>query len=160
MIKTLIAVILGVAVTVGCAVNLTQTRTGAPLARQVTASGHCGWVAPGLVYVSSSAELQALARTPGQTLALGGLAQLDFSREHLVIVALGQKSTGGYGATLAGSAVQSGDLVLTFTTQRPEKGTMVSQALTTPCTIVAVTAEGWRKLVVSGPDLGPMTRKR
>lgn len=159
--KIAVLALLGLVLTAGCAANLTETRNGAPLARQVTASSHCGLTVPGLVYLSDRTDVQKLARVPGQTLTFGNLEQLDFSREHLVVVALGQKPTGGYGATLADSTIRSGDLVLTLTIQQPGKGTMVTQALTTPCTVVALTAgDGWRNLVVSGPEFGPITHKR
>ncbi|OEY65269.1 protease complex subunit PrcB family protein [Marinobacter sp. X15-166B] len=160
MKKLFIAALATLTVIAGCATSRTETRSGAPLARQLTASNHCGLTAPGLVYLSTPAGVRHLADLSGQTLALGPLEQLDFSREHLVLVALGQKPTGGYGVTLAQAVIESGELRLTVSVHQPEPGTMVTQALTTPCAVVAVTADDWRKLVVSGPEFGPLTHAR
>ena len=54
----------------GCAINRSATADGAPLARQVTESDHCGLTAPGLVYVSSAGDLDKLAQLPSGNLAL------------------------------------------------------------------------------------------
>ena len=58
------ALILIVASVAGCAVNRSATAEGAPLARQVTESDHCGLAAPGLVYVSNAEELSQLSKLP------------------------------------------------------------------------------------------------
>ena len=60
----------------GCAINRSATADGAPLARQVTESDHCGLTAPGLVYVSSAGDLDKLAQLPSGNLALSMLAPL------------------------------------------------------------------------------------
>lgn len=75
----------------GCAINRSATADGAPLARQVTESDHCGLTAPGLVYVSSAGDLDKLAQLPSGNLALSMLRAIDFNEEHLVLVGLGQK---------------------------------------------------------------------
>ncbi|MEP6408011.1 MAG: hypothetical protein ABJ061_15960, partial [Marinobacter sp.] len=94
------ALTLTVALVAGCAINRSATADGAPLARQVTESDHCGLTAPGLVYVSNAEDLDKLAQLPTGNLALSMLRAIDFTQEHLVLVGLGQKTTGGYGLTL------------------------------------------------------------
>lgn len=144
----------------GCAVSRSQTSEGAPLARQVTQSDHCGLTAPGLVYVSDARQLERLSRLPAQNLALDPLANVDFEREHLVLVGLGQKPTGGYGVTLSSSGLSDDVLELAVDVRQPQADAMVTQALTTPCAVIAITPEEWKRLRVSGPGMKTLTRKR
>lgn len=144
----------------GCASHLAATESGAPLARQVTTSDHCGLTAPGVLYLSRADEVDALSSLPAQTLNLSPLARLDFSREHLVIVALGQKPTGGYGVTLLGSEQVGDELRLEVAATAPAPDSMVTQVLTTPCSVMAVTAEGWDEVTVFGKGLQTVSRSR
>lgn len=146
----------------GCAATVSRSETseGAPLARQVTQSDHCGLTAPGVVYVERYDQLERLSRLPAQNLALDALANVDFEREHLVLVGLGQKPTGGYGVTLDSSAINDDVLELAVNVRQPSAGVMVTQALTTPCAVIAVTPDAWDRLQVSGTGMETLTRKR
>lgn len=154
------ALILIVASVAGCAVNRSATAEGAPLARQVTESDHCGLAAPGLVYVSNAEELSQLSKLPSGKLALKQLREIDFEREHLLLVGLGQKSTGGYGLTLQSSEIVDDVLELIVKVRRPAADAMVTQALTTPCAVIAISPEEWEQLQVSGEGLGRFSRQR
>ncbi|MBZ2168551.1 protease complex subunit PrcB family protein [Marinobacter sp. F4216] len=134
--------------TAGCALSQTETDTGAPLARQIGQSSHCGLTAPGHVVLRSTTDVDRLEQLPARTLSLAPLRELDFSREHVVLAALGQKPTGGYGVMLADSEIVDGRLDLSVTVKAPEPGAMVPQMITTPCAVIAVTAEGWDGLRV------------
>lgn len=144
----------------GCAVNRSATADGAPLARQVTESDHCGLTAPGLVYVSTVGDLDKLAQLPSGNLALNMLRAIDFEQEHVVLVGLGQKATGGYGLTLQSSEIDDGTLELTLKLRRPAADAMVTQALTTPCAVIAISPNEWEQLRVSGEGLGSFSRQR
>lgn len=144
----------------GCAINRSATADGAPLARQVTESDHCGLTAPGLVYVSSAGDLDKLAQLPSGNLALSMLRAIDFNEEHLVLVGLGQKATGGYGLTLTSSEIVDDVLELAVKVRRPAADAMVTQALTTPCAVIAISPEEWEQLRVSGEGLGRFSRQR
>ncbi len=144
----------------GCAINRSATADGAPLARQVTESDHCGLTAPGLVYVSSAGDLDKLAQLPSGNLALSMLRAIDFNEEHLVLVSLGQKATGGYGLTLTSSEIVDDVLELAVKVRRPAADAMVTQALTTPCAVIAISPEEWEQLRVSGEGLGRFSRQR
>jgi len=144
----------------GCAINRSATADGAPLARQVTESDHCGLTAPGLVYVSSAGDLDKLAQLPSGNLALSMLRAIDFNEEHLVLVSLGQKTTGGYGLTLTSSEIVDDVLELAVKVRRPAADAMVTQALTTPCAVIAISPEEWEQLRVSGEGLGRFSRQR
>lgn len=154
------ALILIVASIAGCAVNRSATAEGAPLARQVTESDHCGLTAPGLVYVSNAQELSRLSRLPSGKLALKQLRAIDFEREHLLLVSLGQKTTGGYGLTLQSSEIVDDILELMVKVRRPAAGAMVTQALTTPCAVIAISPDDWEQLRVSGNGLKGFSRQR
>ncbi|WP_421911132.1 protease complex subunit PrcB family protein [Marinobacter sp.] len=154
------ALILIVASVAGCAVNRSATAEGAPLARQVTESDHCGLAAPGLVYVSNAEELSQLSKLPSGKLALKQLREIDFEREHLLLVSLGQKNTGGYGLTLQSSEIVDDVLELMVEVRRPAAGAMVTQALTTPCAVIAISPDDWEQLRVSGKGLEGFSRQR
>ncbi|MEP1585058.1 MAG: protease complex subunit PrcB family protein [Marinobacter sp.] len=149
-----------VALVAGCAINRSATADGAPLARQVTESDHCGLTAPGLVYVSNAEDLDKLAQLPTGNLALSMLRAIDFTQEHLVLVGLGQKTTGGYGLTLQSSGIVDDVLELMVKVRRPAAGAMVTQALTTPCAVIAISPDDWEQLRVSGNGLKGFSRQR
>lgn len=161
-VKHLILCILiaAVAVSAGCAINRIETADGAPLARQITASDQCGIGSQGLTYLSRAADLAQLADWPMQNLSMTPLKALDFSREHILIVGLGQKPTGGFGLTLANSQIVDDRLQLTVFLRRPPADGMVSQALTTPCVVLAITPEHWESLEVNGNGLAPLRLDR
>lgn len=137
-----------------------ETRQQVPLARQITASDYCGLTAPGLVYLDSLKALQAFRSLKGQMLSLDSASSLDFQREHLLVVAMGRKNTGGYGLTLADAAMEGATLAVTARVRVPAPDSMVTQALTTPCVVLAVKADGWDKVVVRGDGLTDMARTR
>jgi len=136
----------------GCALSQTATPSGAPLARQLTQSAHCGLTAPGQLHLKSRSQVEQLAGLPQATLSLAPLQAIDYDREHVVVVALGQKPTGGYSVTLAGSRISRGHLELAVDVREPAPGAMVTQALTTPCAAIAVTATGWEGLRITRPE--------
>ena len=136
----------------GCASSRTETTEGGPLARQITQSAHCGLTAPGHVHLASREEVQRLEALPGRNLSLESLKKIDFEREHLVLAAIGQKPTGGYSVILGSSEIRSGTLELRVRVTEPAPGTMVTQALTTPCAVIAVTAEGWDDIQITRPE--------
>lgn len=137
-----------------------ETRQQAPLARQITASDYCGLTAPGLVYLDSLSALQAFRSLNGQMLSLDSASSLDFQREHLLVVAMGRKNTGGFGLTLMDAVMEGPVLAVTTRVQTPAPDSMVTQALTTPCVVLAVTADDWDKVVVRGDGLTNMARTR
>lgn len=154
------ALALAITVVTGCAVNRSATADGAPLARQVTESDHCGLTAPGLVYISSASELDRLEQLPSGNLSMNQLRGLDLQKEHLVLVGLGQKPTGGYGLTLESAEIVDDVLELSLKAREPAADAMVTQALTTPCAVIAISPDEWEQLRVSGEGLDTITRDR
>jgi len=57
---------------------------------------------------------------------------VDYKANALVVVALGQKPTGGFGAEIDSVQVEGGTLVVNVYTSTPPEGSVVTQALTYP----------------------------
>ena len=110
--------------------------------------------------MSSAGDLDKLAQLPSGNLALSMLRAIDFKEEHLVLVGLGQKTTGGYGLTLTSSEIVDDVLELALKVRRPAADAMVTQALTTPCAVIAISPAEWEQLRVSGEGLGRFSRQR
>ena len=72
--------------------------------------------------------------------ALVAQMQLDFNREQLVLVRMGQQSSGGYSLALLGdkAGLQDGWVELPVHWREPGPGMIVTQALTNPCLFVAL----------------------
>lgn len=158
--KSLLGFALTSLVLTGCAANRSATPEGAPLARQLTQSDHCGLAAPGLVYLDNVAQVERLSGLPTRNLPLDSLKAVDFEREHLLLVSLGQKTTGGYGITLEDSVIRDGVLEVRVSVRQPAADAMVTQVLTTPCAVMAVTPANWKRLTVSGAGMETLTRER
>lgn len=128
------------------------------LARQVTASDHCGLVAPGLVDIADEATLKRFLSLPAQTLTLPD--HPDFARQHFLVVALGQQPSAGYGVTLASSALHDQVLRLGAKVRRPAADQMTAQVVTTPCMVLAIRASDWQRIEVQGDGMPTLTRVR
>lgn len=71
------------------------------------------------------------------------LPQVDFQRETLVAIFLGQRNSGGYGVTVRRVAVEGNDLYLDTEFREPAAGAITTQALTSPWTLVRVLRGGF-----------------
>ena len=143
------AVVLTGALGAGCAMSQTETSSGAPLARQIAQSANCGLTAPGHVHLKNRSDVNRLEALPARSLPLAPLREINFDTEHVILTALGQKPTGGFSITLAGSEIVDDVLELQVDVQAPEPGMMVTQAITTPCAAIAVTASGWNDIRIT-----------
>ncbi|WP_189576621.1 protease complex subunit PrcB family protein [Marinobacter zhanjiangensis] len=141
-----------------CAKDPEVTSDGAPLARQITASGQCGFAGQGVVYMDSRERLESVSEARGMPLSLP--ENHDFGREHLLLVAAGRKPTGGYGVVLEDSRLNDGELRISVEVRSPSPDQMVTQALTSPCALLAVTADGWSRVRVSGPGFDELSVSR
>lgn len=155
---SIVAGVLLMSVLSACAMSPATTSGGVPLARQITASGQCGFTAPGLVYMDSRERLNALSEARGTNLV--AVENHDFRREHLLLVAAGRKPSGGYGVGLQDSRLREGELDITVEVRSPAPDQAVTMALTSPCALLAVTAEGWRRITVSGPGFEELSFQR
>jgi hypothetical protein len=63
------------------------------------------------------------------------LPDIDFSREMLIVVALGSRSSGGYGILIDGASGQGADVTIAVRSISPGQGCGVTAALTQPVDI-------------------------
>lgn len=157
VLRVFILTVMAVSV-VGCNSSRETTATGGALARQITASGQCGFSGQGIVYMNSPERLESLIETRGANLVVP--ENHDFTREHLLLVATGRKPSGGYGVALEDSRIREGVLEITVEVRTPSSDQMVTQALTSPCALLAVTADDWERVRVSGPGFDELSVSR
>lgn len=158
--KTLIAIcILGFVLT-ACTRQMSATREGAPLARQISESDQCGVGSGGLTYISQKEDLDRLRSWPSQNLSMKPIEALNFDHEHLLVVGLGQKPTGGFGVTLANSQIVDDTFRLTVFLRRPPADAIVSQVITTPCAVLAISPRHWQQIQVNGNGLETLRLNR
>jgi hypothetical protein len=78
----------------------------------------------------------ALINSEEQRAALGSAAintiSIDFGSESLLVVAVGEKPTGGYWVRIDGVQIYKNDLYFQGTANAPGEGEMVAQSLTYP----------------------------
>ena len=70
--------------------------------------------------------------------AVTAIPDVDFGKETVVAVIMGQQRTGGFTIEIIGVESEAEKLVISIKRSSPPKGAMVIQALTTPFHIVAV----------------------
>jgi hypothetical protein len=109
---------------------------------------------PGPVYSSGmDASSRRVVRTEAQWQALWTLVvrghqpvpavpAVDFSREMVVVAAMGSRPTGGYSITVD-SVTAGADAIHAYVTERsPGRGCLTTQAFTAPVDAVAIPADG------------------
>ncbi len=99
--------------------------------RELAAGLYGGPAQPVEAVISSAQELSAL--WPGSD-----LPAVDFAREQVVFVALGERRTGGYSAKVTSATVSGDILIVRYVERRPGPGCLTTQALTTPYQAVAI----------------------
>jgi len=148
-----VCVLAGFALLGACASSgIAEDKPDAPLARQITQSAHCGLTGPGLAYAKTPEGLQQLLELPAQNMAVQQLRQVNLEKEHLLFVTLGEKPTGGFSVSLASASAENtkSALRLSMAVRSPAPGMMTTQAITSPCVVVAVPATEWPEIRVSG----------
>jgi PrcB C-terminal len=119
----------------------------------VRASAQCGGEAsgPSARWIATEGALRA-------AMGAGGMfgaepATVDFRKEGVLAVFMGQRPTAGYGLALHDPTVAIADgvgkVVIRF--QEPEPGAMVAQVLTSPCLLVRMPKQGIRQLRIVDP---------
>jgi hypothetical protein len=75
---------------------------------------------------------------------------VDFTQYGVLLVAMGQKNTGGYAVDLASgdAMVENGVLQVSVHWQEPRRGMMVTQALTSPCLLLKVPKAQFQRIEV------------
>lgn len=121
---------------------------------------HCGDTTAGLRWLTQ-AELAAL-RSGGAGQHLNAdppePAATLTTEDKLLLVSLGQKSSGGYGVALAHQdvntlMVKDAAITLPLEIHTPSPGSMQTMQLTNPCLVVALRGDGYQK-VTTDQNLG------
>jgi hypothetical protein len=76
----------------------------------------------------------------------GDPPRVDFSKEAIVFVFGGMRNTGGYSVDVRGAQVEGDALVLDAVVQGPPPGAIVTQVITYPYAVVAVTPRAFRSV--------------
>lgn len=116
------------------------------------ASGQCGDLdQPAVVWIANAEEWQHwYARTTLLRMNPPPPPTVDFSREGVLLIAMGARTTGGYGLSLAETAatVQDGVLTVPLEWREPPPGYAVTQVMTSPCLLAKLPAGAFSKIRV------------
>jgi len=120
----------------GCAGTAGSEEAALPV-KVVYASGQCGslnrpeavWIADAEAWRRWYAQVMSLRMEPPPPPAV------NFSREGVLLIAMGQQTTGGYGLSLTGAlaTVQNGVLTVPVEWREPLSGYAQTQIMTNPC---------------------------
>jgi hypothetical protein len=137
----------------GCAApHPPPPRSGSASALVLRASTQCGAEDEGATarWIPTEGALHAALIATGGLASEGAMPKIDFGREGVVLVSMGQRRTGGYALTLADPKVNIANGIATMVVafEEPPPGAMVTQALTSPCLLVRVPKSGIRELRV------------
>ncbi len=126
--------------------------------RTIASGGGAGTgSSPAVWLVRSVEDLAAVmsARVPGFALPPEpAQPAIDYAREVVVGVALGERRTGGFTVEIVGATRRGNTLEVTVRETKPAPGAMTIQVLTYPWTLAAITLEGAIDRVVAKDDSG------
>ena len=139
------------AVLAGCASSKARGPSSTT-ATTVRASPTCGGdiAGPSAHWIATEGELRAAMGMGG---VFGEAPPVDFKKEGVLAIYMGQRPTGGYSLSLQDPAVPIANGVGTVTVkfEEPPPGAMVTQVLTSPCLLVKLGKAGLRSLRVVDP---------
>lgn len=113
----------------------------------VRGGARCGGDAPSVRRLASPEALGAAFPA-----GLGEAApSADFERAAVLLVAVGQRPTAGYGVELAAerAPVKDGVALVRVTVREPAAGAMVAQVVTSPCLVVTLPRAGLAEVKVA-----------
>ncbi len=118
-----------------------------------------GGESPRFFVATSQAELENLwGLAYGNLLTPPDLPSVDFSRESVAGMFLGQRPTGGYSVNVQGVSLEDGEVYLQVDVTEPAPGAITTQALTNPWVMVRVSqpnlSSAWFREVGSEELLG------
>lgn len=129
----------------GCVSSGSGRVTGPPgtveftrITREAPSVSHnTGLLAPTRMLISDAATLADVwGRAYGGIQPAPELPSVDFTSERVLLAALGERSSGGYGIEFTRLAIEGGELVAEVRSTSPGKFCAVSTALTQPVDIV------------------------
>lgn len=118
----------------------------------IYANSQCGslnrleavWIADAEAWRRWYAQVMSLRMEPPPPPAV------DFSREGVLLIAMGQQTTGGYGLSLIGrsATVQNGVLTVPVEWREPLPGYVQTQVMTNPCLLVKLPGSAFNRMRV------------
>ena len=122
-----------------------------PIAR-LASQGQCGGHnRPAVRWIANAGEWRDLyARINSQWMNPPSPPAVDFPREGVLLIAMGQRSSAGYGLTLADkvAVVRDGVLTVRVDWREPLPDRLRAQVMTSPCLLVAVPDAGFTRIEV------------
>ena len=122
-----------------------------PIAR-LASPGQCGGLdRPAVRWIASAGEWRDLyARINSQWMNPPPPPAVDFPREGVLLIAMGQRPSAGYALALADEVATASDGVLTVRVdwREPPPGYRRAQVMTSPCLLVAVPDAGFTRVRV------------
>lgn len=111
------------------------------------------------VLVNDAGQLANLwNQAQGARLELPPIPQVDFGRETVLAIFMGQQPTGGYGVDVRRVSIDNGDLYVDVAFTKPAGGAITTQQVTSPWTMIHVLRGGftaaWFRDADSGELLG------
>lgn len=95
-------------------------------------------------------------RAYGSQLQVPVVPDVDLSRETVLAAFAGQKSSGGYGISVQGVSVDSGDLYVDLALTSPQAGAITTQAVTSPWVMIRVLRGGFGAAWFRDADTGTL----
>ncbi|MCA9835470.1 MAG: protease complex subunit PrcB family protein [Trueperaceae bacterium] len=94
---------------------------------------------PEYVFISNETQfLNVWNKAYGSQLSVPALPDINFDKETLLAVFMGQKNSGGYGITIQDVSNEQTDIYVNMKFNEPAPGTMTTQALSSPWVILRV----------------------
>lgn len=128
--------------------------SGNPItAKVIYQNQHCGQSGSQALWITTRQQFQEVYAGLRRSYIGGQSAPpaVDFSTDGVLLLAMGQKNTGGYGLRLADDTpgVVNGLLELKVQWLAPRRGMLVTQALTSPCLLLRISQGDFSRIRIS-----------
>jgi hypothetical protein len=145
---TLMAVL---ALGAGCAQPEPDQNATLPV-RSLYGDGQCGGLErPTVVWIADAETWRSWhGRITSARLPAPAPPAVDFSREGVLLLAMGSRSTAGYALSLAeeSATVRDGVLTVRVDWREPPSGALLAQVMTSPCLLVKMPAASFERIRV------------
>lgn len=113
--------------------------------------GQCGGLErPAVVWIANPADWRSwYGRITGLRMNPPPAPAVDFPREGVLLIAMGQRSAAGHGLSLSGDAtVRDGVLTVRVDWREPPPGYLQAQVMTSPCLLLRLAAAPFTRIRV------------
>ena len=135
----------------GCVQSEPGTNATLPV-QALYGSGQCiGLERPAVLWVADAETWRSwYGRITSARLPAPPVPAVDFPREGVLLLAMGSRSTAGYGLSLAeeSAVVRDGMLTVRVDWGEPPSGALLAQVMTSPCLLVKMPAASFNRIRV------------